>query len=72
MIQHEIVSKMKGLNIFIIGTILCMKISINTCKWSVCWFKVLHQRKLDQRQTDNFIFKNSNIIIEGVVWNKRD
>ena len=31
MIQHEIqVSKMKGLNIFIIGNIFCMEISINT------------------------------------------
>ena len=35
--------------------------------------KVVRSRKLDlQEKIDNFAFKNSNIVIEGLFWKRKD
>ena len=37
------------------------------------FFKVVRSRKLEpQAKIDNFDFKNSNIIIEGLIWKRKD
>ena len=35
------------------------------------FFKVVRSRKLDLKKIDNFAFKNSNIIIEGLIWKQK-
>ena len=42
-------------------------------KVDIPWFKVSSFTKIrPQEKIDNFAFKNSNIIIEGEIWKRKD